>query len=236
MEHSKTKRIKSIYIWTIFIFPILYILNSFTPWGKELWKSQDHNSFSTFWISVMILHWISAFLVFYFLKKTNIKLSEIGFSLTAKGIMIFIIIYALIALAIYSFTVFSLNYIELDKDTLQGIQGLIIPQTNGERLLWVFMAFTAGFCEELVYRGFCIKMLENKGINQWIALFIATLPFIFIHGLAGIFSLNLLLFYFGAALVFGVIFILTKKLWIPMMIHMVYDLFLIMAIFQFISK
>lgn len=236
MENTKAKRIKSIYIWTIFIFPLLYILNSFTPWGKGLWMEQNHDYFSAFWISVLILHWLSAFLVFYFLKNTDIRLSEIGFSLKAKGIILFITTYFFIALAIYFFTIFSLNQIDLDNAALQGVQGLIIPQTNGERLLWVFIAFTAGFCEELVYRGFCIKMLEKKGINKWIALFIAAIPFIFIHGLAGIFSLNMLLFYLGAALVFGLIFILTKKLWIPMMIHMVYDLFLIMAIFQFVSK
>jgi hypothetical protein len=28
------------------------------------------------------------------------------------------------------------------------------PATLGERLFWIFMSFTAGFCEELFYRGF----------------------------------------------------------------------------------
>lgn len=46
-----------------------------------------------------------------------------------------------------------------DTEQLRGLQAMF-PKTTLERILWVGFALTAGFCEELVYRGYLLKQFR----------------------------------------------------------------------------
>jgi membrane protease YdiL (CAAX protease family) len=48
--------------------------------------------------------------------------------------------------------------------------------------LVVMTAVTAGFCEELIWRGYVITRLEARGRRRWAAITLAAVAFALIHG------------------------------------------------------
>jgi len=164
----------------------------------------------------------------YILNKNSLTVKNIGYNLSAGKTAVFICAFLLIASIMYVFTEISLK--NLGTENVNHEELHFAPLTSADRLFWVFTCFTAGFCEELVYRGFIINSLVWKGMNKYISVVVASLPFVLIHGLSPFMSLGNFFFYFVAGLVFGLIFIFTKRLWIPMIIHMVFNLFQMMAV------
>ena len=49
-------------------------------------------------------------------------------------------------------------------------------------LFIVLLPATAGFTEELIWRGYLIGALENAGRNRWAAIWISSVSFMLIHG------------------------------------------------------
>jgi len=61
-----------------------------------------------------------------------------------------------------------------------------LPQRGLEILLWVGVSISAGFCEELVFRGYFQKQFEAFTHSRWIALFLQAVLFGIAHGYQGI--------------------------------------------------
>jgi len=100
------------------------------------------------------------------------------------------------------------------------------PTTNHQQRLFVWVSITVGITEEILYRGF----LYNYGIEQW--------------GLSGIASAILVSAVFGlvhfaqgpsgiiSSFIFGVVmawlYFLTSNLLLPILMHILYDMKIIM--------
>jgi len=61
-----------------------------------------------------------------------------------------------------------------------------LPQRALEILLWVGVSISAGFCEELVFRGYFQKQFETFTHSRWIALFLQAVLFGVAHGYQGL--------------------------------------------------
>ncbi len=99
----------------------------------------------------------------------------------------------------------------------------ILPQTAEERRWFVLVAITAGVCEEILYRGFLIHYFRDLPISIGVigALVLSSSVFGFAHlyqGVVGIVQTTIL----GA--LFGLIFIVTGSLLLPMVLHALIDL------------
>lgn len=94
------------------------------------------------------------------------------------------------------------------------------------------MGLVAGLAEEIVYRGFAIKALESNTINRWIAIVMASIPFIFQHGLK---SIDQFWWFLTWGLVFGILFVLLKKLTLIIIIHWLVILSAMLAILQVVQ-
>jgi membrane protease YdiL (CAAX protease family) len=90
-----------------------------------------------------------------------------------------------------------------------------------EQVYWVFMSFSAGFCEEVVYRGFGITALRARCWATWLAVLLATLAFVFVHGVAGAFQFPA---YFGMGLLFAAVYLGTRSLVPGICLHTAIDL------------
>jgi membrane protease YdiL (CAAX protease family) len=213
-------------------FPFVYILYSLTPMAKELFTKNNIDFYIPFWSGIIILHWISLFIVKAFLKQENKKLKDIGYGLNGKKTMILVVSYLVLALLIFGFTEWSLNYVPIDQEKLANLSNFY-PKNSQQRLFFIVMVFTAGFCEEIIYRGFAITKLSDFKINKWIAIIPAGISFVFVQG---IFAFDQFLFYFVLALIFGIIFVLSKKLLPNVILHLLFNLSAMMAIFQAISR
>ena len=81
---------------------------------------------------------------------------------------------------------------------------VFFPTNLWENIFFVFVAVSAGFCEELVYRGFAITALQSRWFRLWQAVILATISFVFIHGLGGVYAFPV---FFLAGLLFAGIYL-----------------------------
>jgi membrane protease YdiL (CAAX protease family) len=99
----------------------------------------------------------------------------------------------------------------------------ILPGTAEERRWFVLVAITAGVCEEILYRGFLIQYFRKLPVHVGLteALVVSACVFGIAHlyqGIIGIVQTAIL----GAF--FGVLFVATGSLLLPMILHAAIDL------------
>lgn len=216
-------------------FPLIYFMYSLTPWANELSVKGNSDLFIPFWSGIIVLHWLSVFVVKAFLKQENRTFRDIGYGLNTKKTIILVLSYLTVALLVLGFTEWSLKYVSIDENKLAGLSNFF-PKTTPHRIFFIITVFTAGFCEEIVYRGYAITKLIDIRINKWLAIIPAGIAFVLTNGIISVTSYGQFLFYFIFALVFGVIFVSSKRLLPNMIIHLLFDLTAMMAIFQAISR
>jgi len=107
-------------------------------------------------------------------------------------------------------------------DALKPLE-FILPATMREREWFTFVCFTAGICEELLFRGFLLYYLHvfPWKLNLTVALVVASVIFGIQHlyqGIAGVMQSAFLGF------LFGLLFLLTGNLLAPILLHTAADL------------
>ncbi|WP_338767162.1 CPBP family intramembrane glutamic endopeptidase [Massilia sp. METH4] len=96
----------------------------------------------------------------------------------------------------------------------------LLPVTRRERRWWVALSLTAGICEEMLYRGYLLHLLDERtGLaGAWL---LSSLAFGFAHlyqGWKGIASAT------ATGLLFGLLAIGTGGLVLPIVVHVLVDL------------
>jgi membrane protease YdiL (CAAX protease family) len=111
------------------------------------------------------------------------------------------------------------------KQVTSPLQALswFLPRTSPERRWFVAVCFSAGICEEIIYRGFLIRYLMTLPFlgSVLASVVVAALLFALGHtyqGWLGALSVTIL------ALVFTALFFVTHSLWLPMVLHVLVDL------------
>jgi uncharacterized protein len=97
----------------------------------------------------------------------------------------------------------------------------LIPTTPAERLALIPLAFTAGFCEEFLYRGYLLNIAASATKSLWVGLLISSICFGFAHlyqGRKGIIGTSI------SGLVFGMIFLASRSLLPGQLLHTALDL------------
>jgi membrane protease YdiL (CAAX protease family) len=194
--------------------PAIYLVNSLLPWAVGLLQRHDHSFFLRFWISVAVLHWGSVALVFVLLKRVGGSFANIGLDLSPLKCA------AMVGIPI----VVGLILIVLRETShAKGPSSAVLPATTSERLFWIFISITAGFCEELIYRGFNIRMLQRYNIPTWLAVNLATLAFFFMHGISAMALFPFLTIFIGG-LLFSALFLWRRSLVPGICLHALIDM------------
>jgi uncharacterized protein len=97
----------------------------------------------------------------------------------------------------------------------------LLPLTSTERAVWVPLSFTAGVCEEFLYRGWLLQLFGTVFGSLWIGLILSSIVFGFAHsyqGRKGIIGTGVM----GA--IFGGIFVLSRSLLPGQLLHAFMDL------------
>jgi uncharacterized protein len=97
----------------------------------------------------------------------------------------------------------------------------LLPVTGRERALWIVVAFTTGFCEEFLYRGWLFNISGSALKSVWLGLLVSSVFFGFGHlyqGRTGMLSTGVL------GLVFGLIYIASRSLLPGQILHTLLDL------------
>lgn len=203
-------------------FPLAYWINGLLPWSYNLYVKRDHDYFIPFGASVCVLHWASVLFTLWSLKQIGSRPRDIGFHLRAGGILALVVsVVAIGAALIFTRQTWPLH------DAPPKDFTFFYPFTLPERCFFVFMALSAGICEEIVYRGYAITSLQARGWRTWQAVLLAAISFVFMHGIAALFLFPFLLV---VGLVYGGLFLWRKSLTPLIWLHALFDLMAVMAI------
>jgi membrane protease YdiL (CAAX protease family) len=201
--------------------PLLYWLNTLMPWSYGLFVERDHRFFFPMMLSICVLHWATLVLALWFLNRGGGKPAQIGLDLRWQTMVPMVA-----ALFATGAMLVAVRYTWPRDHESPNDWRVAYPFTLAERSFFIFVSFSAGFCEEIVYRGFAITMLKRRGWGTWPAIGLATLSFIFMHGLAAIFVFPLLLV---AGILYGALFLWRKDLTLCIYLHTLFDQLSILA-------
>lgn len=101
--------------------------------------------------------------------------------------------------------------------------GFFLPKSGAERLWFAAVSISAGVCEEILFRGFLLRYFQSQPFHLSLvaALLLSCVFFGTAHiyqGLAGVVQTAFL------GLAFGVLFLATGTLLLPMVLHAAIDL------------
>jgi membrane protease YdiL (CAAX protease family) len=205
-------------------FPALYWVNTFTPWSLGLFWSGNRDWWPGFPLSTGALHWGTTLAVLYFVRCAGGTPRDIGLKANLAGVLLMLGL----LLALGGAMVALRPWCAAPYDQAPAaFPAIMYPATTLEAALWVFAAVSAGFCEELIYRGFAIRVLVGRGMRTWLAVVLASLSFVMIHGAAGLIMLPML---FLVGVVYSGIFLWRKSLTLGILLHAVFDLFAVWAV------
>ncbi len=170
--------------------------------------------FVTFWLATSAVYAAKIAVVRSVLVRHGWSLSDVGLPPASEWRNL-TLWYVAAAVAAFIALEMIMASVTLDPDKLRDLPGLY-PETTGKRAALLVLAFFTGISEELTYRGFAISALVRQGINRWAAIVLAAVPFVFQHGLK---IFDQFWWFLGNGLVFGLIFILTKRLMPGILLH-----------------
>lgn len=209
-------------------FPIIATLLSLLLLNRPLITNLGLDFFNTFWIIITGWYLIQIYIVSKILHSADWRWADIGFPFSKRKTFYLIGGYLLFAFGLLAFIELALANSIVDTEKLNSISSLT-PKTTTSRVIFIVMGLVAGLAEEIVYRGFAIRALESNKINRWVAVLIATIPFIFQHGLK---SIDQFWWFLIWGIVFGILFLWLRKLTLNIIIHWLVILSAMVAVLQ----
>jgi uncharacterized protein len=137
-----------------------------------------------------------------------------------------IVLYLCVAISIIYLIDTLVNYFNTKK-TKESIEELshVMPTSWDDYIHFTFLAFAAGICEEIIFRGFLInyilEMSQGMTYSFYLALVLPAFIFAVSHIYQGWVSV---LKIFTLSLLFGAIFLFSKSLILVIIIHVLVDL------------
>lgn len=209
-------------------FPVIATLISLLLLNRPLITDLGLDFFNTFWIIIIGWYLLQIYLISRILRTAGWNWRDIGFPFSGKKTIYFVVGYLLFAIGLIVFIELALASSTVDTEKLNALSSLT-PKTTTARIIFIMMGLVAGLSEEIVYRGFAIKALASNKINQWLAVFIATISFVFQHGLK---SIDQFWWFLSTGIALGILFLLFKKLTINIIIHWLVILSAMVAVLQ----
>jgi len=162
------------------------------------------------YLSVFIVEWLLAFIVIRRFRKKNIRLKE--FIIPKKefrwmpAIVVFVSLNVLFAI-----------YVLHPLIPIPPMKNLDLTQLL---FFFVLAPVTAGFVEELIWRGHFVEKLLAKGYSESKAVLFSAISFAFIHGF---FILDKLIVTFLFGLIAGIYYARERNLVVLTVTHVVLD-------------
>ncbi len=95
-----------------------------------------------------------------------------------------------------------------------------MPRTSNELGIWAVISLSAGFVEEIVYRGVLFGILDYWLNNWWAAAILCAVAFALGHAIQGMKSSSII---FVMSVIFQGLVYFTGTLYVAMVVHAVYD-------------
>ncbi len=114
-----------------------------------------------------------------------------------------------------------LRFAHFDPEAIRRAVMPLAPSTPAELAMWVALSVTAGFCEELIFRGYLQQQFTALTHRVWLGIAIAAVVFGLAHGYEGISGMLLIVLY-GA--LFGILAYSRRSLRAGIFAHAWHDI------------
>ena len=219
--HNKDYRTSFLTYITLFILVVVYPVISLVG-DPSMLKDIDQNQGILIFmlVATIIMLWV-IFLIAYvatYLEKT--MLIGVGFVKLRGKDFLWAIGFLVAANLLLFIIAAGLDLIGLSMP--EELNNLI-PTGTGGRIIWVIVSFTAGICEETLFRGYLMTRIRLLfKLNSWvIPVIISSIAFGVCHAYQGVPGLIVLSLY-GA--LFSLLYIKTKSIWPGIIAHSIQDL------------
>lgn len=202
-----------------FALILLFSLQGFFGDSSDMFTNMNEMTRVLVYLSTIILLWILYGVIYFAVIKESTTVHSIGIVKLrvldfARGIAILLTLFLVASIA-------SLFMAQLGFVMPSEVE-MFLPQELFGKLLWVFMSFTAGFCEEAVFRGYLMTRIRLLGkFDSWtIPVILSSILFGIPHlyqGFAGMVVITLL----GA--IFAISYIRYRTIWPAIIAHFFLD-------------
>ncbi len=175
----------------------------------------------TMYVQSMIFQWIMVGLILLSLLYNGDSLDKIGLDFLDHPLMILGLVGGGL-LSLWIFDNYDIPKLDVEKFRRNNMDLMYLLPTNQKEHNWtVAVSFTAGICEEIIFRGFVFWQLSQ---------FLPIIPSILIVNLFFALShfatkMKNMVFAFLFGIFWSVTFIYTGSLWLAMMMHIIIDLY-----------
>jgi membrane protease YdiL (CAAX protease family) len=206
------------------LYPVISVLYGGDPSALEA-LADNQGALMVILIVTVMLQWIIFLFVYLaaYLEKTG--MAGLGFKRFRFPLdLVWAFAFFLGALVVIEVLALALAALGLP---MPGEIAFLIPQNTWGRIIWVIVSFTAGFCEEGMFRGYLLTRLRTLGKfnSWWIPVIISSVAFGACHAYQGWAGFILTAVY-GA--MFAWLYIRTGTIWPCVIAHTFQD---IMALF-----
>lgn len=192
--------------------PLVQIL--VTPWIIDTAQAAYGRPWFAFFGWIVLLEWALVAFVVWDLRSRGESLGSIGWPGVNRNDVVVLLAIAVAAAAFIGWVG--------DSTSPRIVDGpWILPRTQFEKWAMLGVAFTAGLCEELLFRGYLFTALKQRGWATGLVVAASLLSFVMIHGLhqgAGMFALRL-----GAGVVLFALYWWRGNLRAAIAVHMAVD-------------
>ena len=129
-------------------------------------------------------------------------------------------IVALMVLGVLGTLLTKLSGSHIDPQKIGDVTQKLAPVTGIEMILFLLLSVSAGFCEELVFRGYLQQQFARMSHRVWVGIALSAVVFGCAHGYEGIAGILLITAY---GVMFGVLAHLRRRLRTGMIAHAWHD-------------
>jgi membrane protease YdiL (CAAX protease family) len=192
--------------------------------------SLQENQRDNFWITNATTNWGTALAFLIISLLFGIRLYDIGFRSINLNQNIWVTVIALVLGGLWTIIkIINMLMVKYNKAEPETI--LLYSQTKKGRLTNLYTAFTAGVCEEIIYRGLLFFLLQSIFSNMptLLVLIVSSVIFGCAHvyqGVSGVAKTA------AIGLIFGHLFLATGSLIPPMILHFLIDISDIASLYE----
>ena len=205
------------------VFMIVFSLGG----AKTQPTAAKHAGLVYFYLVTMAFEWIIVGYIAWGIRRTrNVRFSELvgGRWNTPEAALLDIAIavgFYIVAMIVLGGLAYAMGMANTTKvQEMKKQIDFLIPHSTLETIVWLIVAATAGFCEEVIYRGYLQRQFGALAGSIWLGILVQGIIFGASHGYEGL-QRMVLIAVFGC--MFGIL-AYWRKSWRPgMMAHFMWD-------------
>lgn len=216
--HNENFRVSKM-TWFSFGVLILFCAQGLAGDQTDLLKNLDEFLKIFTFAATIVLQWLIFVMLYYTVDREQTYLKGIGL-VKLRGIDFATGIALLLVMFVSASGLgWLLTQIGLEP---KGEIALLLPESLTGKLIWVLMSFTAGMCEEVIFRGYLMTRLRLlfKAKSWFWPVIISSVAFAFPHLYQGTGNVIVI---FMVGVLFAVTFIKTRSLWPCVLAHFFLD-------------